>query len=189
MKKHVAVAILAVALSATLAACGGKEGSKAKNEISNGIEVTDEKVYQYDLVNPSGISVTLGSKGYKLSELPEGKEYSLGSPVYSNKVISVEIDGKNYSGTAEGYVEAVSFDWRYDGKTTFPSGTESGEVDPSKVTGVIEYADGTTKDVNVEYASVNNVKGQITVTISDGVNTFSWDTTEEGVEEDEGKVD
>lgn len=158
-----------------------KEGMGATGEgevpSAGKITVDVDTAYQYEGILPEIITVEYKGKDYKLTELPDKVEYELVTPVYCSDVVTVRVDGEEYSATLDNYVPSTEIRWTYDGDEYFANGTKSGDLDASKLKGDIDYEDGSSKSVKVEYATVTVADSDCYVTISDGVNTYSWETS------------
>lgn len=186
-KKFIGTLLVCVMAGSLLVGCNGKKSDEGEVKTAGEITSTAESAYQFDEVNPEDVTIGYKGKDYKLSELPEGVEYDIVSPVYSSDILTVSVEGEEYSVKMDNYVPASGTSWVYGGKEVLPKGTKSGDLDIKKLKGMISYEDGTSKEAVVEYATVNIVDGVAYVTITDGLNTFSWETTVEGAKVNKDK--
>lgn len=141
--------------------------SKPENMYS--IKYDNSAVKQFDRVGYEDFDITV-YPFLRMKRKPDNVEIS--SAVISSKEITITVD-KSYKKVIKykDYLKSKSVDFKYDGKGSIK---RDEDIDVKKLKGVITYEDGSKGDVDVKYVKVSHDGDGARVTVSDGINSFTW---------------
>lgn len=136
---------------------------------SYAVKYDNSAVRQFDRVNYDDFDIKV-YPFLRPSRKPNSLEISVA--VISSKQLTLTID-KKYEKVIKykDYLASKQVDFTYDGKDTVHPGED---LDIEKIKGTITYEDGSKGEVDVKYIKVDYEKDKARVTISDGINSFTW---------------
>lgn len=133
------------------------------------VNYDDSAVKQFDRVNYDDFDIKV-YQFLRPVQKPDSVEISVA--VVSSKELTLTID-KSYEKIIKykDYLASKKVDFTYDGRDTVALGED---LDIEKLEGTITYEDGSKGKVDVKYIKVDYEKKKARVTISDGINSFTW---------------
>ena len=162
-RRKIGVLVVAVLLI-VIGVVGWNTSSKKSKEPD--VVCTQKEVYQFDKVSAKDFT-------YKGKPL-DSDSCTIVSPTYNNDSITILVGEDTYRVDVP-IVKSNGITWTYRGDYHIPDGTSTENLTPSDFQGIIQYEDDTTKKIEVENVVVKNlITGSVELSLSDGVNTYSW---------------